>query len=83
MELVAEAMDGGWTAAAGPFSRIAEQLLSDAHDGAAVLLCTSCTGALELAAMTLGIGPGDVVAVPSFTFPSTASAFARTGARHE
>ena len=81
LELVAEAMDGGWTAAAGPFSRIAEQLLSDAHDGAAVLLCTSCTGALELAAMTLGIGPGDVVAVPSFTFPSTASAFARTGAR--
>lgn len=31
--------------------------------------------------MTLGIGPGDIVVVPSFTFPTTASAFARTGAR--
>ena len=80
LELVAEAMDGGWTAAAGPFSRRAEATLSDAHDGATVLLTTSCTAALELAAATLDLGPGDVVAVPSFTFPTTASAFARNGA---
>ena len=78
LALVAEAMDGGWTAAAGPFSRRAEAALSDAHDGATVLLTTSCTAALELAAATLDLGPGDVVAVPSFTFPTTASAFART-----
>lgn len=80
LALVAEAMDGGWTAAAGPFSRRAEAALSDAHDGATVLLTTSCTAALELAAATLDLGPGDVVAVPSFTFPTTASAFARNGA---
>lgn len=80
LELIAEAMDGGWTAAAGPFSRRAEAALADAHDGATVLLTTSCTAALELAAAVLDLGPGDVVAVPSFTFPTTASAFARTGA---
>lgn len=80
LELVAEAMDGGWTAAAGPFSRRVEAALSEAHGEARVFLTTSCTAALELAAATLDLRPGDVVAVPSFTFPTTASAFARSGA---
>ncbi|MEZ5383512.1 MAG: dTDP-4-amino-4,6-dideoxygalactose transaminase [Microthrixaceae bacterium] len=81
LELVADAMDGGWTGAAGPYSRQVEAVLSTAHAGATVLMCTSCTAALELAAATLNIGDGDVVAVPSFSFVTTASAFARTGAR--
>ena len=45
------------------------------------MLTTSCTDALEMTAMLIGIQPGDVVIVPSFTFTSTALAFARQGAR--
>ena len=45
------------------------------------LLTTSCTHALEMAALLLNVGPGDEVIVPSFTFPSTANAFALHGAR--
>ena len=40
----------------------------------------SCTHALELAAVLVGIGPGDEVIMPSFTFSSTANAFALRGA---
>jgi dTDP-4-amino-4,6-dideoxygalactose transaminase len=46
-----------------------------------VLLTTSCTAALELSAMLLDLGPDDTVIVPSFTFTSSALAFARQGAR--
>src|SRR5690606_34961532 len=46
-----------------------------------VLLTTSCTHALEMSALLLGIEPGDEVIVPSFTFVSTANAFALRGAR--
>jgi dTDP-4-amino-4,6-dideoxygalactose transaminase len=45
------------------------------------LLTTSCTHALELAALLVRIAPGDEVVVPSFTFSSTANAFALRGAR--
>jgi dTDP-4-amino-4,6-dideoxygalactose transaminase len=45
-----------------------------------VLLTPSCTDALEMAALLLGVGPGDEVIVPSFTFVSTANAFALFGA---
>jgi dTDP-4-amino-4,6-dideoxygalactose transaminase len=45
------------------------------------LLTTSCTDALEMCAMLCNIKPGDEVIVPSFTFVSTALAFARQGAK--
>jgi dTDP-4-amino-4,6-dideoxygalactose transaminase len=46
-----------------------------------VLLTTSCTHALELALLALGIGPGHEVICPSFTFVSTANAVLRVGAQ--
>jgi dTDP-4-amino-4,6-dideoxygalactose transaminase len=46
-----------------------------------VLVTTSATHALEMASALLGIGDGDEVILPSFTFPSAADAIARTGAR--
>ena len=46
-----------------------------------VLLTTSCTHAMELALLALGIGPGHEVICPSFTFVSTANAVLRVGAR--
>ena len=45
------------------------------------LVTTACTHALEMAAILLGIGPGDEVIVPAFTFVSTANAFVLRGAR--
>jgi len=45
------------------------------------LLTTSCSHALELAAMALRLGPGDEVIMPSFTFVTTASSVVRQGAR--
>ncbi len=44
------------------------------------LLTHSCTGALEMAALLAEVGQGDEVAMPSFTFPSTANAFVLRGA---
>jgi dTDP-4-amino-4,6-dideoxygalactose transaminase len=45
------------------------------------LLTTSCTHALEMAALLLDVVPGNEVIVPAFTFPSTANAFVLRGAR--
>ena len=78
---MAEAVASGHSASGGPFTRRAVDILRAVHDADDVLLTTSCTDALEMSAMLLGIRPGDVVVVPSFTFTSTALAFAREGAR--
>lgn len=43
-------------------------------------MTNSCTAALELATLVLGIGPGDEVIVPSYTFASSANCIARQGA---
>lgn len=45
------------------------------------LLTTSCTDALEMAGLLAGIRPGDEIILPSFTFVSTANAFALRGAK--
>jgi dTDP-4-amino-4,6-dideoxygalactose transaminase len=65
----------------GPIGRRVEARLSGLLDGRRVLLTTSCTHALELALLALGIGPGQEVICPSFTFVSSANAALRVGAR--
>ena len=65
----------------GAFTRRCERLLEEITECPAVLLTTSCTHALEMAASLLDCGVGDEIIVPSFTFVSTASAFAARGAR--
>src|SRR5262245_21771865 len=55
-------------------------MLTDLLGARAALLTTSCTHALELAALLLDLAPGDEVTLPSFTFVSTANAFALRGA---
>ena len=62
------------------FSHRSEAKLSEYLNGATVKLTTSCTHALEICALLLDIQPGDEVIVPSYTFVSTASAFALRGA---
>ena len=78
---VTEALTGDHWRGDGPFTRRATALLSAAVGDAPCLLTTSCTHALELAALLLDLGPGDEVILPGFTFVSTASAFALRGAR--
>jgi dTDP-4-amino-4,6-dideoxygalactose transaminase len=77
IEYMAEAIASGHSASGGPFTARAVAELESITGGAGVLLTTSCTAALEMSAMLLGLQPGDVVVVPSFTFTSTATAFAR------
>ncbi|MDG2026676.1 MAG: dTDP-4-amino-4,6-dideoxygalactose transaminase [Acidimicrobiales bacterium] len=81
MNYIAQAVANGHSSAKGPFTERAEHLLTERLNAEGVLLTTSCTDALEMAAMMVEIGPGDVVIVPSFTFSSTATAFARQGAK--
>ena len=63
------------------YSRKCQALLEQVLGAPRVFLTTSCTHALELAALLLDIGPDDEVIVPSFTFVSTANAFVLRGAR--
>jgi dTDP-4-amino-4,6-dideoxygalactose transaminase len=65
----------------GEFTRACHAYLARSLNVPAALLTTSCTHALEMAAMLLRIAPGDEVIVPSFTFVSTANAFVLRGAR--
>jgi dTDP-4-amino-4,6-dideoxygalactose transaminase len=64
----------------GPFTKLSEEFLQRELGARRVLLTTSCTHSLEMAALLAGIAPGDEVIVPSYTFVSTASAFALHGA---
>jgi dTDP-4-amino-4,6-dideoxygalactose transaminase len=65
----------------GPIGRRVEARLSKLLAGRRVLLTTSCTHALELSLLALGVGPGQEVITPSFTFVSSANAALRVGAR--
>jgi dTDP-4-amino-4,6-dideoxygalactose transaminase len=64
----------------GPFSRRCVDALSAHLRSERVLLTPSCTSALEMSALLSGVGPGDEVIVPSFTFVSSANAFLLFGA---
>jgi dTDP-4-amino-4,6-dideoxygalactose transaminase len=81
LEYIERAVTGGHTSMDGPFAGQVTDLLRRELDAADVLLTTSCTDALEMAAMLLRLEPGDTVVVPSFTFVSSALAFIREGAR--
>src|SRR3954471_20640601 len=81
LEHVRTAMESGLTASGGPFSAASSAILAAETGAEEVLLTTSCTSALELSAMLMDVGPDDTVIVPSFTFTSSALAFARQGAR--
>ena len=76
-----QALGEGHTASSGPFSARAGAALREESGAEDVLLTTSCTAALELTALMLDLQPGDTVVVPSFTFSTSALAFAGRGAR--
>ena len=65
----------------GPFSRKCHAWIEERFNAEKVLLTTSGTDALEMAANLCGLEPGDEVILPSFTFSSTATAFVSVGAK--
>ena len=81
LRYVAEAVEGGHLAGSGPFTARCEALLAQTLGAPRVLLTTSGSHALELAALLLDLRPGDEVVVPAFSFVTSASAFVLRGAR--
>ena len=77
---VAESIRAGHISSDGRFTKRCRELLETEFAVPGALLTTSCTHALEMAALLLDIEPGDEVIVPSFTFVSTVNAFVLRGA---
>ena len=78
---IRQAVESGKISGNGLFTQRCQGFLERRYGFRKVLLTTSCTDALEMAAILADVGPGDEVIVPSFTFVSTALAFVRQGAR--
>ena len=81
LEYVRSAIEVGHISGNGEFTKRCEKTLETELGAKRALLTTSCTDALEMAALLLDLKPGDEVAVPAFTFVSTATAFALRGAK--
>lgn len=81
LEYIRQAVEAGKISGNGAFTQNCQRLLEQRYGFRKALLTTSCTDALEMAAMLAGIRPGDEVIMPSFTFVSTALAFVRQGAK--
>ena len=78
---IAEAIASGKISGDGLFTKKCHAFLEQKLRVKKAFLTTSCTHALEMAALLLNIRPGDEIIVPSFTFVSTANAFVLRGAR--
>jgi len=78
---IKEAVLKGHISGDGFFTKKCHQFFQKTFGFKKVLLTTSCTTALEMSALLAEIAPGDEVIVPSFTFPSTATAFVLRGAK--
>jgi dTDP-4-amino-4,6-dideoxygalactose transaminase len=75
-----QAIENGHVSGDGEFTRSCHKLLEDELGCSKVLLTTSCTHALEMAALLLECKAGDEVIVPSFTFVTTINSFVLHGA---
>ncbi len=78
-EYIRQAIKNVHTCGDGPFTRKCHTLLEQTLGVSKALLTTSCTHALEMAALLLNLQPGDEVIFPSFTFVSTVNAFVLRG----
>ena len=78
---VLKAMDSSQISGDGPFTQKCHKWFEQHLNCAKALLTTSCTHSLEMAALLINIQPGDEVIMPSYTFVSTANAFALRGAK--
>lgn len=78
---IAQAVASGKISGDGIFTKKCHTFFEQRYGFQKALLTTSCTDALEMSAILLDIRPGDEVIVPSFTFVSSANAFALRGAK--
>lgn len=76
-----QAVADGKLSGNGVFTKRCQQFFEERYGFKKCLLTTSCTDALEMAAILCDIQPGDEVIVPSYTFVSSALAFVRAGAK--
>jgi dTDP-4-amino-4,6-dideoxygalactose transaminase len=81
LESITQSVMSGHVCSDGTFTKLCQQLLMERFGAQQVLLTTSCTAALEMAALLLNIREGDEVILPSYTFVSTANAFLLRGAK--
>ncbi len=79
-EYMKQAIENGHISGDGPFTRRCHAFLEEELGVPKALLTTSCTHALEMAAILLDVQPGDEVILPDFTFVSTVNAFVLRGA---
>ena len=76
-----QAVADGKISGNGAFTKCCQQFFEERYGFNKCLLTTSCTDALEMAAILCDVRPGDEVIVPSYTFVSSALAFVRAGAK--
>ncbi len=75
-----DAVHTGKLSGNGKYTKLCQQFFEDEYGFKKCLLTTSCTDALEMAAILANIEPGDEVIMPSYTFVSTSNAFVLRGA---
>lgn len=78
---VKEAVVSGRIAGDGKYTKLCSEWMEQHFHAKKILLTTSCSAALEMSAILLDIHEGDEVIMPSYTFVSTANAFALRGAK--
>ena len=81
LKYIEDAVKSGKISGDGIFTKKCQDFFQDKYSFPKVLLTTSCTDALEMAAILCDIKAGDEVIVPSYTFVSSANAFALRGAK--
>lgn len=81
LNYVREAVEAHKICGDGPFTKKCNAWLEEHFHAQKVLLTTSGTSALDMAALLCGLKPGDEVILPSFTFSSTATSFVLAGAK--
>ena len=80
-EYIEDAVKRGMLCGDGAYTKMCNKWMEDRFNVGHVMLTTSCTHALEMAAYLTDIKPGEEVIMPSYTFVSTADAFVLRGAR--
>ena len=81
LEYIKDSVESGRTSGDGKYTFKCQELLEERFEFKKTLLTTSCTAALEMCALMLNLDEDDEVIMPSFTFVSTANAFALRGAK--
>ena len=81
LDYIKEAMNNKKICGDGEFTKKCSKWMQERFNVNNILLATSCTSALEMAAILADINPGDEVIMPSYTFVSTADAFVLRGAK--